>query len=290
MERIISINTLAYLGYDLATALKEISQLGARYVEPAFTAGYSEGIKEEDFSKRHAHALREMISDNGLNVIALAAHMDLGTKHSVSAFERRMDFARELGARIIHANASQQTNESYFFSNLEQLASFAESIGLIIALENPGDGENQIIHSGESGASVVRKIGSEFIRLNYDICNTFSYSKGKIRPEDDIKYALPFAVHFHLKDMRPRKGGWSSSEIGRGVINYSEILLLLAKEPHLPPLGIELPLKLQRDTHFNPKIKQSPVELSEIRKILINSLEFVEKILGPQGIEASHSH
>ena len=38
---IISINTLAYEGYDLTTALQEIARIGAGHVEMGFTRGFT---------------------------------------------------------------------------------------------------------------------------------------------------------------------------------------------------------------------------------------------------------
>ncbi len=45
MNEIISISTIAYDGYDLETALKQISQLGGRYVELDAIEGLSEHIE-----------------------------------------------------------------------------------------------------------------------------------------------------------------------------------------------------------------------------------------------------
>ena len=45
MNEIISISTIAYDGYDLETALKQISQLGSRYVELDAIEGLSEHIE-----------------------------------------------------------------------------------------------------------------------------------------------------------------------------------------------------------------------------------------------------
>ena len=199
MDQIISINTLIYQGYDLPTTLREISGLGTMYVELAFTMGYSLGLKEENFSEKNAQRIRGMLSDFGLSTVALAGHMDLGKLDSVTPFKKRMEFAKAVGTRIVHTNACRLSDQNHFFKNIEELSAFAESLDILIALENPGDGEDNLISSGKTGASVIQKIGSDYIRLNYDFGNTFIYSKGKIRPEEDYKVALPFSAHFHLK-------------------------------------------------------------------------------------------
>jgi sugar phosphate isomerase/epimerase len=283
MNRIISINTLIYQGYDLPTALREISHLDAKYVEMAFIKTYSPDLKEEDFSERNGQRLRGMLADFGLSTLALSAHMDLGRDDSVDPFKRRMTFAKGIGARIIITNVSHRSHEDSFFKNMERLAQFAQSIQLIIALENPGDGEDHIVDSGKTGALSVRKIGSDSVRLNYDIGNTFINSKGGLRPEDDFEEAIPWAVHFHLKDVRQDEEGYFYSEIGKGVIDYRMILQSLSKKAPSVPMGIELPLCLKRGRDFIPWIDPTPVELREIRRVLKGSLDFIKCALGTQG-------
>jgi sugar phosphate isomerase/epimerase len=53
-----------------------------------------------------------------------------------------------------------------FLHSLENLLPHAESCGLVITLENPGDGDDDVMGSGEDGAALIRKIGSPNIRLN----------------------------------------------------------------------------------------------------------------------------
>ncbi|MBW2122781.1 MAG: sugar phosphate isomerase/epimerase [Deltaproteobacteria bacterium] len=263
MEPIVSINTIAYQGLDLRTALS--------------TAGYSEGFAEKDFSPGKARQLSNMLSEAGLLTVALAAHIDLGTEGAVSAFRRRIDFAMELGAKIVHTNPSQLTKSDLFYRNMEDLAPFAASRGAIIALENPGDGEGSLIGSGKQGVSLIQRVGSDSVRLNYDFCNAFSYSKGMIRPEEELHDNLPYTVHFHLKDMVQQERGWVFSEIGKGVIDYPAIFKFLAGEPEIPPISIEFPCRFRRARDFRPEKNPSPPPLQAIRHVLRGSLEYVRR-------------
>ena len=51
MNPIIAVNTMAFQGFDLSTALREISALGATHVELCFTRGYVDGLSEDYFKK-----------------------------------------------------------------------------------------------------------------------------------------------------------------------------------------------------------------------------------------------
>lgn len=285
LKPILAINTLAYHGYDLPTAVREVAKLGVEYIEPALIRSYYPEFTEEYFTSANAQELLQLMNENNLKIVALAAHMDLGQSGAVEAFTRRMEFAKELGATIIHTNTTQQAKRTTFLNNLEDLIPLAESLDVVIALENPGDGEDNIVSSGKAGASLIEQIGSKYVRLNYDFSNVFSYSQGKLRPEDDFKYALPYVAHFHLKEIAPKGSGWAFVGIGKGVTDYGTILHELAQESNLSPMSIELPLRFERGADFVIfRDLNSPVpELSEIRKVLKDSLDFIRGCPAPSG-------
>ena len=280
MNSIVAVNTMAFQGYDLPIALKEIAGLGAAHVELCFTKGYVEGLSEDHFSEKNANTLRQMIADEGLQTIALAGHIDLGGDQAVPALKRRMVFAKAIGATMVHTNATQEFNENLFFRNMESLADFAAEMEMIIALENPGDGENALIDTGKAGAAVIQKIGSDHIRLNYDPSNVYSYTKGHVKPEQDILHTLPYAAHVHFKDMKQIEDGWLFSEIGKGIVNYSDVFKVLTNQDKLLPTSIEFPKNFRRKEDFSPLKNPNPPELSEIRDIIRGSLKYIENGLG----------
>ncbi len=239
MEPAISINTLAYEGYDLATALREIAKIGASHVELGYTRGWTEGLTEEHFSEASADEINRLLSDLGLSSIALSAHIDLTTEDAVDEMKRRIDFGKRLGAKIVNTKVGARSGLNKFEKNLEPIEEYAASVNMVIGLENPSEGTDQIITSGKTGAEVVKRIGSDFIKLNYDFGNAFTYSKGVVDPALDYKKALPHACYWHLKDMNKTNDGWDFAQIGKGVVNYDVILKELAQEKKLLPLSIE---------------------------------------------------
>lgn len=273
-EPIISVNTLAFQGYDLSVAVQALAELDIKYVEFAFIKGYSDGLSESSFSPQSAKYLNDLIDSYGLKMAALAAHLDLGMQDSVEAFKKRMDFAAVLGVSIILSNASTRQNRANFLRNIEKLAVYAESLNLTIGLENPGDGANNLIGTGQEGAKLIEEIDSPFIRLNYDVGNTYSYSKGRTRPEVDIAYAYPYAIHFHFKDTRSDADGWIFTEIGNGVINYKKVIQFMKGQPEQLPIGLEMPLSVRRDKDFNPQKKAAPPSLADIKKAVKRSYEY----------------
>lgn len=274
---VLAVNTLAFHGYEFVRIVEEIKALGFSYMEPALISSYYAEMDDGYFSSERAKRLSALISGQGLAVIAVSAHMDLGTATAVESFQRRMDVALELGARYIHTNSTTKEKTSVFMFNLEQLVPCAESSGLVITLENPGDGENNIIGSGEEGAALIQKIGSSNLRLNYDFSNVYSYSKGRIKAEDDFKKALQFSAHLHLKEMRRDGERWQFVSVGKGITDYKSVFRYLAEHEVNLPMSIELPLRFYRGSDFKIQYTphNKPPPLSEIHKVLQESKEFV---------------
>jgi len=279
MDRIISISTAAFDGFDLSVAMDEISRLGVRSVEVAFIQGYTDPFGEEAFGPENAGRIQNLLSETGLSCFALSAHRNLGTSESAEIFKRRMEFARQIGAKIIVTNAGPGQEKKAFMSNMETLSRAAESLNLIIGLENPGDGKENIINSGKDGATVVREIDSEWVKLNYDFGNVISHFYERIRPEEDFIDALPFSAHLHIKDVKSNEQGWSFVEIGKGSIDYSLILKTLALKYPQIPISLEIPLRITRDRDAFPRRAASPLPLDEIRNVLQGSLDYVKGII-----------
>jgi sugar phosphate isomerase/epimerase len=109
VDPVISINTLAYEGYHLTTALEEIAKIGASHVELGFTRGFTEGLTEAHFSEASAEKINRQLSELGLSSIALSAHIDLTTKDAVDELKRRIDFGKILGVKIVNTKVGAKS-------------------------------------------------------------------------------------------------------------------------------------------------------------------------------------
>ncbi|MBT8367116.1 MAG: sugar phosphate isomerase/epimerase [Deltaproteobacteria bacterium] len=279
MDFVLSINTLTYEGYDLATALEEIAKAGASHVELGFTRGFTKGLTEEYFSESSAQKITRLLSDMGLSSIALSAHTDLTTGKAVDELKRRIDFGKRLGVEVVNTKVGAKSGRKQYEKNIELIADYAESMNIIVGLENPAEGTDQILTSGKTGAELIRSIGSDFIKLNYDFGNAFTYSKGKVDPATDYKEALPYACYLHLKDMKKIDDGWEFSQIGKGIINYDLIFKELVEGEKLLPLSIEHLFIYSASEDFIVQRLQQPLPLSHISSILKNSIAFVNSVI-----------
>jgi len=264
---------VAYDGHPLFDALEHLKLLGVSHVELAFIEGYTDEYNEEMFTLHNAGTLRSRLSDLGLSCYALSAHMDLGSDNAQERFGKRLEFAAEVGAEIVLTNAAPRNGEKKFFSNIKPIIAQTASLNVVVALENPGDGKDNLINTGKDGAELINKINSPYIRLNYDFGNLISHAFEKIRPEDDFKYAVDYCAYLHVKDVKATDEGWFFPAIGSGEVDYQMIIRDLI--PNDLPFSLEVPTRLRRKRDASPFRVSPPPDITEVDETLKQSLAFV---------------
>ena len=279
MNNPVLISTVAFDGYDMATAIEEIAAVGADGVEVAFIEGYTDPFTEEDFNQANADAIRSQLTRHGIPCRSFSAHMDLTKKNAVEIFKRRMTFACMLGADTIISNAAPLAKKSEFMSNVRKLGQIAQSAGITIGLENPGDGKANVIDTARQAGPVIDDIALEAVRLNYDFGNLISHCFEKIKPEEDYRLALLQTAHYHVKDVIRQGDRWVFTPIGAGMINYKEILSAVARDPRPLPVSLEIPLRIVRASDASPVRANARVNLDHIREVLKQSIDFVRQTL-----------
>ena len=279
MNNPILISTVAYDGYDLATAFKEISRAGIDRVEIAFIEGYSEPFTEDYFNDDNAAKITKLLAKCSLKCLSFSSHVDLSRNGIVEIFKNRMAFAKKLGSKYIVTNAAPLQNKSQFMQNIQKLGQSADALNITIALENPGDGKANVMDSGEPAAKLIEEIGQENVKVNYDFGNLLSHCFEKLRPEEDYRFVRECAVHYHIKDVGSNSNGWHFVPIGSGIIDYQKVIKELAGLPEPVPISLEIPLRLKRAPNASPRRSSRPVELAEIRQVMTDSVKFVKQAL-----------
>ncbi|WP_237480605.1 sugar phosphate isomerase/epimerase family protein [Lichenibacterium dinghuense] len=274
--RPVSISAAPYDGYPFAQVCDSLAACGARHVEPAYIVGYTEPFDEASFGAAQARSARAAIDASGLGCHAVSSHIDLGRDDAVAVFKGRMDFAVALGARVINTNAAHRSRASRFRANIGPLAEYAAALGLVIGLENPGNGEDNLMNDAAEGLALLRELDLPSVRLNYDLGNTASHRPGRIDAAADAVAALPGCAHFHLKDVRREADGWHFAVPGQGDIDCGAIMPALAERPDLP-FAVELPLRLHRGPDAKPIRASEPVPLGVIEAAVRDSLAFVRR-------------
>jgi sugar phosphate isomerase/epimerase len=293
-NRIISLSSVPYDGYDFPRALESMAACGVTHVEPAFIIGYSEQINENAFTADKARQYAAWLNDAGIGCFAFSSHnIDFAHADVVDVFRGRMDFAARLGAKIINTTAANRCNSAEYFQNIDVLARHAEQLGIIIGLENPGDGVDNLVNTAADGIALLKKLGHECIKLNYDAGNTISHrplqQAGGVDPAADALLAMPYCAHVHIKDVHVGADGcYFFTPIGKGDIDCATIVHAVAKTDL--NLTIEMPLRLHRLPTKQPQRRSDPLPLAEVEAAIRESLQFVEQHLAIGSLSGASPH
>jgi L-ribulose-5-phosphate 3-epimerase len=275
MDRIVSVSTMAFDGYALETALDELAALGVKHVEPASVDKIFQHLVEEDFCPARANWLRKELNARGLSCLSLSAHMDLTGADSVERFHRRLEFARNIGARCVNSIAGPTGRLDVFKRNIPAIADRARDLGVVVALENHGDlldREHQILE-------FIREINHPAIRVNYDTGNAWYYSKGAINPVEELALVAPVVAHIHLKTPKIVEGLLRWVALGDGILDLPAVGRVLKERLPGVPVSYELSPR-QRSRDFEPRWRAPEVPpLPELRATIARSLAALEDAL-----------
>ncbi|MEK8027049.1 sugar phosphate isomerase/epimerase family protein [Pseudaquabacterium rugosum] len=284
-ERSVSISGAPYDGYAPPQMLESLARIGATHVEPAFIVGYTEPFDESSFTEARAADYARWLADAGIGCHAMSSHIDLGRPDALTVFTGRMHFAARIGAKVINTNAAARANEARFFQNIPHLARLAEELDLVIGLENPGDGSDNLLNVAADGPGLLARINHPRVRLNYDAGNTISHRPG-VDTVADALAAMPLCGHTHIKDVARRPEGYFFTALGEGEIGCARIVQAVAAADPSLNLSIEIPMRLYRGPDAQPSRAPYRVPIADIEARVSAALAFVHQHLQPQALAA----
>jgi len=281
----LALNTLVFHGQSFEQAFAMTAGLGFKYVEPAFIKNYYPDLVDDSFfSAANGRYFQNLATDAGLKVRSVGVHFNMGD-HFQDAAEmiKRLEFAKEMGAEIVITNGGVQRNVKGFLDCIDKVTPVLEEYGLVLALENPGCGAaDSIITTGADGAALMARLDNPHVKLNYDASNVYSYTKGKVLPEDDYLHAVPHCVCLHLKQLKKDGDRWLFSALGDGTTDYGSILKGIQAKFGTLYMSLELPANHMRDGNLqickNTDFEVAPDGL--IREIISASVAYVVDRIG----------
>ena len=226
-------HTNCYHTYGFEEALDGIARAGFRGVELSAVPGWTEHVSLGDQPAK----VRRKLDERGLSATSLSAHSDLttleGTEHGIRALAWAADFGLQVVNTAVGGHQSANENESAFLSNVGALSEAAESTGVVVALEIHGD----IMATSEMALTLLERIGSDWVRVNYDTGNVEFYS-GK-KAVDDLPAIVPYLACVHLKDTAGGKGNWNFPACGSGTVDFARVLEILRIGGYEGPMSVE---------------------------------------------------
>lgn len=224
---VFAVSTVIFDGLGLLRGAGLLAGTGVTEVEPAFIDGYMP-FDETTFTAAEGRRIAALFADHGIAVPAISAHTDLGLPDSADRLARRLDLALGAGAGVLVTNATSLGRKAALMRTVEAALPRFQSAGVVLALENPGHGQDALLPDGKAGAALVAGWDSPWLRLNYDVGNAYTYAQGRIDLADDIASAAPCAARVHLKDVALRGGDWQFCPLGEGAVGYGDSGLLRA--------------------------------------------------------------
>lgn len=234
MTNLLAGHTNTYHTYSHDEALEGIAAAGFKNVELSAVPGWTEHV---DLDADQGE-LRRKLDGYGVNPVSISAHSDLTTPDGLEHGLKAVRWAAEYGIPIVNTavggHQSANENEAAFLGNINALADEADRKGILVGLEIHGD----IMASGAVTIPLLEKIGRDSIKINYDTANVVYFS-GDSAVEDIPKVADDI-VHVHLKDTTGGKGVWNFGAIGSGIVDFAEVLRILAAAGYAGPYSVEL--------------------------------------------------
>lgn len=270
LNRLVSVSTAAYDGYEFDVILPSLARCGVQQVEFAFIDGYVEAFTDSDFTQAFADELNSEMQRHGQHCRYFSGHIDLGLENAAARLEARCRFAAQLGASYVITNAATGERASSFFQQSDVLAAIARHYGVRILLENPGNGVPNLFNHASDAPGLLARLDAEAFGINYDIGNLLAHYPDR-DPLADARAAMSTADHFHLKPCKRRGGGIDFVSLGEGDVDDTTLALELLHQGK--PFSLELPFRLHRDANAQPWRDEQPLPLEMIESQVLRSLE-----------------
>jgi sugar phosphate isomerase/epimerase len=256
MKNKIGVVTSTYPNYNTVEALEGISEAGFKYIELASAPAYFEHIipSPEKASEEDVQNVLNLCKKYGIVLYCIAGHTRLLTKTGLADFKKVLDYAGMAEIGFVTTDVGEIENEDskkQFFHDIQEIGDYAKSKSVTVCLEMHGKWCN----NGKTGSEIIEKVNHPNIRLNYDTGNVMLY--GGVRPEEDIKNALPYMAFMHIKDDGGKLFEWNFPALGDGNVDFEKILELLKDYNGPISLEVEFDGKERTLQEINTAVKKS---------------------------------
>jgi L-ribulose-5-phosphate 3-epimerase len=257
----------SYVNYNIIDSIEGISKAGFKYLEILSTPGLAPGLLPNplDFKEKDVEKFIKLLSDNKIKVFSWYYYK--GGKNIfisgkvINQFRRMIEIADFLKIGYITTDTDEVTDvldEKEFYKYINDIGDIAFEFGIKICVDIHG----RWFCNGKKASKIIKKINNPNIGINYCTGNAIYYSNS--RPEEDIKYAMPYLFKVHLKDSSGIFQDYNFPVLGEGTVNFSKIFNKL--KDFLGPYVVELELSNKK------------MPLSEINHAFKKSYDYLDNI------------
>jgi L-ribulose-5-phosphate 3-epimerase len=256
MKNKVGVVTSTYPNFNTDDALAGIAAASFKYVELASAPSYFEHVvpRPESATDNDVKTTVDLCRSYGLELYCIAGHTRLLKENGTENFLKVLDYAKKADVHFVTTDTGEikgEDDKNTFFKEIQRIGDYAKSKNVTVCLEMHGNWCN----NGKTGAEIIRKANHPNVRLNYDTGNVMLY--GRVRPEEDIRHALPYMAFMHIKEDAGALGEWNFPALGDGTIDFDMILRELKN--YTGPFSVEVEFDGKERTlaEINSAVKKS---------------------------------
>ena len=189
-------NTVLFAGFDLATAMEQISRAGYDGVELAAIRGMCEHLDLDDY-RAQAPAIRELAQRYGLELLAMEV-ASLEEERLTRAYEA----GRELGIPVVNVGPGGRSGVEEDFERqvgqLQKMADKAAGYGVVLCAKAH---VGQCIHDTPTTLRAMERISSPSFGVDMDPSHIFRAAPGE-NPVEALEAVISRVAHVHIRDCR----------------------------------------------------------------------------------------
>jgi L-ribulose-5-phosphate 3-epimerase len=262
MDNLIGVSSTTYVGHSFEDVVQSVSKVGYKHLELVSAPGINEHInpRPEVITKKDIKKISDYCNDYGVDIFALGGHCRLLKENDLDNFKKVLDLAENLGVKFVSTDTGEvedREQEKNFYKVISKIADYADSKDISVCIEMHGHWFN----TGKKGTAILKKINHPNLKINYDTGNVIFFNN--TRPEDDIRYALPFLGFIHLKDSSGKYKDWDFPPIGEGDVDFNKIFNLI--KDYKGPISVEI--------EFDGQVQP----LEKINDALKKSMDYLKK-------------
>ncbi len=263
MERIIAVNSNTYHGYSLEEAVRGIAEAGFRYIELTATQGWTEHVFP-DQPMRSLLRAQDMLRDAHLTPFAMSGHTNLTDPARARDFRDNIRLASFFGCRYVVSSVGEAHLKDGHSADADETARCisafvpelkARDMMLVLEVHGKDHGTGRIL------GDLTEKIGSEYVRINYDTANAVFY--GHADPARDLKACVDKVAYLHIKDKAGPDDTWDFPAPGKGRIDFDAVFGVLREAGNMSPFSVEI--------EFTP---EGPGSLENVDRAVLDSAAF----------------
>ena len=238
MEWVIGSTTRPYNALSFAEACERIACAG--YTDVAVFAHNRAMPVDSESSATQVADAKNAATQAGLKPSMLLGQtrLDRGVEGAVIAYQHLLDNAAELGAKwILELGTGKEAHYGIYPEVMRQAAEHAETVGVGISLKPHGG----ISLTAKELIDLYHQVDRPAFAVSYDPGNIIHYTRGDVRPEQEVDEIAPYTSTAIVKDcaLDAENNPNVNTTAGDGEVDFYRVLSGLVRGGFKGPLYVE---------------------------------------------------